>query len=61
MGSEDEKFVRIWQALRQCLTDEEWADLEFVICFSPKKPTLLYDETDDQAASIAFANLPSID
>jgi hypothetical protein len=54
---EDEKFMRMRDALRQCLTNEEWEEIGCIVCFSRTKPVPPYNDVDDLDASIAFSRL----
>jgi hypothetical protein len=58
---EDEKYMRMYEALRQCLTNEEWEEIGYIVCFVRQKPAPLFDEVDDLTASTAFSKLPFID
>jgi hypothetical protein len=58
LQSEDEKFIRMYEALRQCLSTEEWEEIGYIVCFVRQKPVPLFDEVDDLTASTAFAKLP---
>jgi len=56
-----EEFMRVCDALIQYLTDEECEEIACIIFVVRQKPVRPYSELDDLSASLAFANLSSLD